>query len=695
MEWCRDKHFSTPPLRFIRMTARRRPCACVLRVVLAVVAARCFCQVQYTGSFLLWPAPLLHRSAISALFAMSPEVEVEVDSSPVAVEERMKKRRQLYLRACWTTYLATGRGSCALFEAATELGKAGFGESVFEIGSASVTVAQLDRFFEIVGTSGVRSQALEMLAVHPKDQPMNFDEFQSLLITATKFGAGRGSRLRRAYESFKQRVVGTDQKDDDKTYSLSKNTMSQSLRRMRYAVRGEVVTRADELQQELNAGVEKPFKSITYTNIGNPHAVGQKPLTFNRQVLALCDLPAESGVDHPEAERIFPKDAIARARELRASIGTGGTGSYTNSQGLVAVRQEVAAYIQKRDGHPSSAGDIFLTNGASSGIESLLKALIASDTDAIMIPIPQYPLYSALIALLGGRQVGYELQESDGWAVSMDQIRKQLNDARNEGLSVRALAIINPGNPTGQVLSAELLAELAKFCAEEGIVLLADEVYQTNIYTEDRPFTSAKKAAFDAGVEGLELVSFHSTSKGLLGECGRRGGYMELVGIDPYVKTQLYKLASSGLCAGVAGQIMMSLMVRPPAVGDHSYESHNEEEQSIFQSLKRRAKLLVSGLNGIDGITCNDVEGAMYAFPDVEVPSRAVQQADEDGISVDTLYALSLLEGTGICVVPASGFGQREGRVGFRTTFLPPEGQLEAAIKMIEKHHTEFVQKYS
>jgi len=110
--------------------------------------------------------------------------------------------------------------------------------------------------------------------------------------------------------------------------------------------------------------------------------------------------------------------------------------------------------------------------------------------------------------------------------------------------------LINPGNPTGQVLSRENLHDVVKFCAERKLVLLADEVYMSNVYADDAEFVSAKRAAFETGLlekDAIELVSFHSVSKGVFGECGRRGGYMELVGIDKSVKDQIYKLASSTL----------------------------------------------------------------------------------------------------------------------------------------------------
>lgn len=437
-------------------------------------------------------------------------------------------------------------------------------------------------------------------------------------------------------------------------------------------------------------------RDILYTNIGNPQAVEQDPITYYRQVLALCDLPAAHGVDHPQVELLFPKDVVERAKEMRLAIGDAGTGAYTHSQGVLEFRKHVAEYISKRDNHPSYPGNIFLTNGASTGIELVLTTLLASDFDGIMIPIPQYPIYSALIAKLGGRQVPYYLDEDSNWAVSKEELENRLREAHDEGLAVKALAIINPGNPTGQVYSREDLQVICQFCSEHGIVLLADEVYQRNVYADNKEFLSAKKVGLETpGCENLEVVSFHSTSKGIIGECGRRGGYMELHNIDPYVQSQLYKLASSGLCSNLGGQVMASLMMRPPVPGDASYEEFQNEESGIFDGLKRRAKALVEGLNRVDGISCNPAEGAMYAFPSIKLPQGAIDAAEEEGTTPDVMYALSLLEDTGICVVPASGFGQKEGRYGFRTTFLPPDDKMMAAIDMFASHHDKFCKRYS
>jgi len=305
----------------------------------------------------------------------------------------------------------------------------------------------------------------------------------------------------------------------------------------------------------------------------------------------------------------------------------------------------------------------------------------------------QYPIYSALIAKLGGRQVGYFLDEDMNWAVSREELEQKYEKAKKDGLDVKALAMINPGNPSGNVMTHCDIQTVAEFCAEHGIVMMADEVYQANVYAPGAEFVSAKKVALDCKLRNLQLVSFHSTSKGLIGECGRRGGYMELHHIDPYVQSQLYKLASSELCSGVVGQVMTSLMVRPPSPEDESYKLFQEETSKIFEGLKERAQKLVDGLNKIPGIACSPAEGAMYAFPRIEVPEKAIEKAKEMGTTPDNLYALSLLDETGICVVPASGFGQKKGRVGFRTTFLHPD--TVKAIDLFAKHHEMFVKKYS
>ena len=224
----------------------------------------------------------------------------------------------------------------------------------------------------------------------------------------------------------------SDAESEEPIFTWNEETMSQSLRTMQYAVRGEVVMRADQLAAE--------GKEILYTNIGNPHQVGQSPITYYRQILALCDLPAEQGVDHPKVYEMFPKDVVKRAKEYREIIGPMGTGGYSHSQGILGLRQHVAEFITNRDGYKAFPGNIFLTNGASAAIGMVLQGLLAGNEDAIMCPIPQYPIYSALISKLGGRFVGYELDESMNWSVSRKELEEKYNQATKKGLNIKALS---------------------------------------------------------------------------------------------------------------------------------------------------------------------------------------------------------------------------------------------------------------
>jgi len=401
-------------------------------------------------------------------------------------------------------------------------------------------------------------------------------------------------------------------------------------------------------------------------------------------------------LEDPAAETLFKADSLRRAREL-LQYTTGGTGAYSHSQGILAVRKTVAKFIEERDGHYSDPGDIFLTNGASTAIQMVLTSLINTNRDAILVPVPQYPIYSALIELLRGKEVGYDLDEENHWALSVDALQKQVDKAREQGLNPKAMVIINPGNPTGNTLSYDNIKEIIEFCRREHLMLLADEVYQENVYAEDRPFVSAKRVLRDLGpdYDDFEMASFHSTSKGIFGECGRRGGYMELVGINPDVQSQMYKLASSGLCSCLDGQIAVDLMLNPPKEGDESFPEWNQQREEIFGGLQRKSKMLHEVLNSIPGVSCQPLEGAMYAFPKIDMPAKALKEAANCGIPPDVFYALSLLEETGICAVPGSGFGQQAGTWHIRLTFLPEEGKLQAAMERFREHHLRFLEKFA
>merc|ERR1711907_73801 len=272
-----------------------------------------------------------------------------------------------------------------------------------------------------------------------------------------------------------------------------------------------------------------------------------------------------------------------------------------------------------------------------------------------------------------------------------------IKKARDAGKTVRALVVINPGNPTGQVLSLENQKQIIIFCKREGLILLADEVYQDNIYAEGKEFNSFKKVLKSMGDEysSVQLVSFQSTSKGFYGECGRRGGYMEMMGFDSGVGSLMNKIASVNLCSNTAGQILMSLVMQPPKEGEPSFKLYTEEKNAILSSLKRRAEMIVSGLNALEGVSCNNAEGAMYAFPTITIPDKAIEAAGAAGKKPDAFYCIELLKATGIVVVPGSGFGQKEGTYHFRTTFLPSEESFPEIVKGMTAFHEGFMAKYA
>uniref|UniRef100_A0A8C7IU26 alanine transaminase n=1 Tax=Oncorhynchus kisutch TaxID=8019 RepID=A0A8C7IU26_ONCKI len=424
---------------------------------------------------------------------------------------------------------------------------------------------------------------------------------------------------------------------------LTIDTMNPTVKNVEYAVRGPIVQRAMQIEKELREGVKKPFTEVIKANIGDAHAMGQQPITFFRQVLALCSYPELLN------ENMFPEDAKNRARRILQACGGGSVGAYSASQGIDCVRQDVARYIERRDGGvPCDPDNVYLTTGASDGIVTMLKLLVCGEgasRTGVMISIPQYPLYSAALAELGAVQVNYYLNEEKCWSMDLSELESSLAEARKH-CNPKALCIINPGNPTGQVQSRQCIEGVIRFAAKERLFLMADEVYQDNVYAEGCQFHSFKKVLFELGPEysdNVELASFHSTSKCYMGECGFRGGYMEVINMDAEVQAQLSKLVSVRLCPPVPGQALMDLVVNSPQPGEPSHITF----------------------------------------------MKALGQAP------DMFYCMKLLEETGICLVPGSGFGQKDGTYHFRMTILPPTDKLKILLAKVKEFHQKFTQQYS
>ncbi|XP_040350568.1 alanine aminotransferase 1 [Herpailurus yagouaroundi] len=401
---------------------------------------------------------------------------------------------------------------------------------------------------------------------------------------------------------------------------LTLDTMNPCVRKVEYAVRGPIVLRALELEQELRQGVKKPFTEVIRANIGDAQAMGQKPITFLRQVLALCVHP--DLLNSPD----FPDDAKRRAERILQACGGHSLGAYSTSSGIQLIREDVARYIERRDGGiPADPNNIYLSTGASDAIVTVLKLLVAGEgrtRTGVLIPIPQYPLYSAALAELNAVQVDYYLDEERAWALDVAELRRALAQARDH-CRPRALCVINPGNPTGQVQARECIEAVIRFAFEERLFLMADEVYQDNVYAEGSQFHSFKKVLTEMGppyAAQQELASFHSVSKGYMGECVQAG--------------------------------------RARARGLHP----------------RPAPRLP---------------------PPVPLPPRADPRAQELGLAPDMFFCLRLLEETGICVVPGSGFGQKEGTYHFRMTILPPLEKLRPLLEKLSQFHAKFTREYS
>lgn len=221
--------------------------------------------------------------------------------------------------------------------------------------------------------------------------------------------------------------------------------------------------------------------------------------------------------------------------------------------------------------------------------------------------------------MLDAQAVPYHLEETKNWSTDLRVIKESHDKAVSEGVDVRAIVIINPGNPTGGSLEREEVAGVIDFAAKHHLVIIADEVYQTNVFKGTfhsfkgvlREMQKAEPGKYDH----VELASLHSVSKGMIGECGHRGGYFEVVGFDPLVIEQIYKFISISLCAPVIGQCLVDLMVNPPREGDPSYPLYKEEHDSIFNGLQERALALFEAFKTMEGVECQDPQVRHDIFP--------------------------------------------------------------------------------
>jgi alanine transaminase len=287
-------------------------------------------------------------------------------------------------------------------------------------------------------------------------------------------------------------------------------------------------------------------------------------------------------------------------------------------------------------------------------------------------------------------KVPYYLREETGWSFDENSLLESIKKSRDQGVKLKAMVVINPGNPTGSVLSQEDMRRMIEICEDEGMILIADEVYQENVYGQLQWHSFKKVAA--AAHSKVQLVSLNSISKGFVGECGHRGGYLELQNIDPKIIEQLQKLLSLSIAPNSPGQLLLDIQVNPPT-GPVCGKQWKFESGRELQSLEKRAKELHDVLEKLPGMKLQQAAGAMYLFPRLEIPKKFVETLPK-GLAPDLGWALKLMDEEGIIVTAGSGFGQRQGTNHFRITFLPTEGSMAEVMARLPRFQKRFMEQY-
>ncbi len=371
---------------------------------------------------------------------------------------------------------------------------------------------------------------------------------------------------------------------------------------------------------------------------------GQKIIKLNIGNLAVF------GFDAPEEVQ---QDMI---RNLPNSAG------YSDSKGIFAARKAVMHETQRQGILGVTLDDIYLGNGASELISLATNALL-DDGDELLLPAPDYPLWTAVTSLSGGTPVHYMCEEHNGWMPSLDDIRAKITPA------TRGIVVINPNNPTGALYSRQLLQSIVEIAREHGLVIFADEVYDKVLYDDVRHTPLASLST------DVLTLTFNSLSKAYR-SCGYRAGWMVVSGDKKPAKDYiegLNMLSNMRLCANVPGQWAVQT-----ALGGH---------QSIDELVREGGRLRVQRdlahklITEIPGVTCVKPQAALYMFPRLDPEIYPIKD--------DQAFFLEVLQETKVMLVQGTGFNWPEPD-HFRIVFLPHETDLREAIRRLAV----FLEKY-
>ena len=334
-----------------------------------------------------------------------------------------------------------------------------------------------------------------------------------------------------------------------------------------------------------------------------------------------------------------------------------GHNSYGPSAGIPAAREAVAAEYTK-NGFPVTPDRVFITAGTSEGIELTLTGVVDSGSE-VLVPMPTYPLYTAVLAKLDAKAKYYRLDPSRGWMPDLEHLRSLVTP------ETRALVVIDPNNPTGAVYPIETRRKIIEFADEHGLLILADEVYGDLGF--DGPIAPYGLLDPDA-----PIISFSSLSKAYLAP-GWRTGWMA-IGRSPRlddVAAAVRKLADGRLCSTVP----MEYAVVAALTGDRSHQV------AFREALRARAKLTVDRLCAMPGVSCVAPTAAFYAMPRVSLPPGRT----------DEQFVLSLLRSTGVLCVYGSGFGLPPEDGFLRIVFLAPLDELNAIYDLMADFTREYL----
>lgn len=327
--------------------------------------------------------------------------------------------------------------------------------------------------------------------------------------------------------------------------------------------------------------------------------------------------------------------------------------SYSASEGIPEAREAIRRDAEERKGI-RGVREVLIGHGASEPIELMLNALLEVG-EGVLVPSPGYPLYSAVLAKIGGRPIPYQLDESNGWQPDLAHIESQVD------ATTRAIVVINPNNPTGSVANRATLEAVLEIAARHQLVVLSDEIYDRMLIDEDTGFVSTGSLRDD-----VPVATFAGLSKVWLGP-GLRMGWTILSGpadtLAPLIDA-MGRLVRARLCASHPVQWAIK-----PAL-----EGANPHLAQVSAILRRRRDLTVTRLNAIPGWSCVPPQGAFYAFPRFEL-----------GALEDVELVRDMILDYGVVMVHGSGFGQPDMN-HVRIVFLPQEEVLEDAYAKLAEY---------